>query len=159
MINIIIDEMKRYFGKDKKRINHALKVLGYARNILEHEKADPEIVEAAAILHDIGIQEAEKKYGTSAGKFQEIEGPPIARNILQKITYPNEKLEEVLEIIGFHHSPGHINTDNFNILYDADWLVNLKDEYKNPDKEKLKRIIEKIFLTETGKKIAKRIYL
>lgn len=159
MINIIIDEMKKYFDGDKKRINHAIKVLGFARDILKEEKADPEIVETTAVLHDIGIHEAEKKYGTSAGKFQEIEGPPIARNILQKIAYPDEKLEEVLEIIGFHHSPGHINTNNFKVLYDADWLVNLKDEYRNPDKEKLKRIIEKVFLTETGKKIARKLYL
>jgi len=44
-------------------------------------------------------------------------------------------------------------------LYDADWLVNLKDEVDVKDKEKLSAMFDKIFLTETGKKIAKLKYL
>ena len=49
-----------------------------------------------------------------------------------------------------------INTQNFKVLYDADCLVNLKDEYETKDKEKLKTIIEKVFLTQAGKAFAKK---
>ena len=41
------------------------------------------MVRAAAILHDIGIHEAERKHGSSSGRLQELEGPPIARAILE----------------------------------------------------------------------------
>jgi HD superfamily phosphodiesterase len=151
--------METYFGRDRKRIDHAHKVLGFAEKILENETAERDIVEAAAILHDIGIHAAEKRHGSTAGHYQEIEGPPIAENILGRINFPSSRIPEVLEIIANHHSPGKIDTKNFKVLYDADWLVNLADEYDISDKSKLANIIEKVFLTETGKKIAQEIYL
>ncbi len=117
--------MQQYFGSDQKRINHALRVLKYAE---EQKAGDPDVVVAAAILHDIGIHEAERKYNSSAGKYQEIEGPPIAKNILEKIRdFPQEKITEVLKIIAHHHSPGIVTTDNFQIIYDADCWVNREE--------------------------------
>jgi len=158
MRNILLSEMDKYFERDVKRINHAKKVLGFAEEILKTEQGDSEIITAAAILHDIGIHAAEKKYGSTSGKYQEIEGPPIAGNILNKINFPKAKIVEVLEIIANHHSPGKIVTNNFKILYDADWLVNLREEHDVSNKTKLKTIIEKVFLTETGKKLAYENY-
>ena len=72
-------EMKRVFGRDQRRIDHALAVLDYAEKILARKRADPLVVKAAAVLHDIGIHKAEAKHGSAAGRLQEIEGPPIAR--------------------------------------------------------------------------------
>ena len=63
--------MQGLFGNDQRRIDHALAVLGHAEAILATEPAaDAEVVTAAAILHDIGIQEAERKHGSSAGRWQ-----------------------------------------------------------------------------------------
>lgn len=126
----IIEKMEHYFGRDQKRINHAYRVLGHAEAILKTEAGDKEVVEAAAVLHDIGIHAAEKIHGSAAGKYQEIEGPPIAENILRKIGFPEHKLAEVLQIIAHHHRPGMINTVNFRIVYEADCLVN-KEENDN----------------------------
>ena len=56
----LIDEMKKVFLGDEKRIDHALAVLNYAEQIQAAEGGDPLIVRAAAILHDIGIHEAER---------------------------------------------------------------------------------------------------
>jgi hypothetical protein len=78
---------------------------------------------------------------------------------LKKLGIDEKTIEEVCSIVENHHSPGKIDTLNFKILCDADWLVNLSDEYDCQNKEKLSRIIEKIFLTATGKKMAKKIYL
>jgi hypothetical protein len=78
------DEMKEVFFGDEKRIEHTLSVLSYAEQIWEAEGGDPMVVKAAAILHDIGIVEAERKYGSSEGKYQQTEGPIIARGILEK---------------------------------------------------------------------------
>jgi len=58
-----------------------------------------------------------------------------------------------------YDSPGVIDTQNFKVLYDADCLVNLKDEIHFQDKEKLRKIIRKIFLTNTGREVAEKLYL
>jgi putative nucleotidyltransferase with HDIG domain len=157
--NSLIDGMKAVFGDDGKRIDHAINVTKYAKLLLREEAGNEEVVIPAAVLHDIGIHEAERKYGSTSGHHQEKEGPPIARSIMEKLSIKGSIIEEVCNIIGNHHSPGKIDTLNFKILYDADWLVNLSDEYECQDKEKLSRIIDKIFLTDSGKKMAGKIYL
>lgn len=157
--DLLLFEMERYFGKDIRRINHAKKVLGYAEVLLEKEGGDPLVVMAAAILHDIGIHKAEEKYKSSAGNYQEIEGPPIAREIMERLQFKKEVVDEVCEIIANHHSPGKVDTLNFKALYDADWMVNLKDEYAFGNKEKLAKTIDKVFLTPSGKELARQTYL
>lgn len=155
----LLRSMAAYFGEDRKRIDHARKVTGHAEKLLEMEGGDHRVVIAAAVLHDIGIHEAERKHGSTNGKYQEIEGPPIARHILTDLGFAPNEIEEVCGIIGHHHSPGKITTRNFAILYDADWLVNLRDEYDIRDQYKLAEIIEKVFLTESGKALARTSYL
>ena len=51
----------------------------------KEEKGNPAVVLSAAYLHDIGIQEAERKYQSTAARYQEEEGPPIAREILTRL--------------------------------------------------------------------------
>lgn len=155
----LLKELEEYFGGDTKRINHAKKVMDFAEELLMQEKADWHIVIPASILHDVGIKVAEQKYGSSAGHYQEKEGPEIARKILLKIGLKKEDINQICEIIAHHHSPGKVDTLNFKVLYDADWLVNLKDEVDTKDKTKLKSIINKVFLTEAGKKLAQKLYL
>jgi hypothetical protein len=151
--------MEEYFGDDARRIDHALRVTAFACRLMEDEPADPELVVATALLHDIGIREAERKFGSSAGNLQEIEGPPVAREILARLGYAEPFITEASAIIASHHSPGEVDSDNFRIIWDADWLVNLGDECDLSDAEKCSKIIAKTFLTGTGKRIAKEIYL
>ncbi len=150
--------MEAYFKTDARRINHARRVTEYAEELLKREGGDYPIVIGAAVLHDIGIHQAEKKYGSTTGKYQEREGPPIARQILTGLGFEPEQIKEICEIIAHHHSPGKITTRNFGILYDADWLVNLRDEYTIEDRDKLNNVIEKVFLTPSGKAMAGEIY-
>ena len=155
-----LSEMIIYFGDDIKRITHAMKVTHFAEKILQQEiTADRRIVIISAILHDIGIKECERKYKSTDGQLQEKEGPPIAKEILQKVGIKQEIIDEVCKIIASHHSPGEVDTLNFKILWDADWLVNIEDEFDLNNKEKLKRIIDKNFLTPNGRQIAKEKYL
>lgn len=154
--------MKDVFGKDQKRINHALAVLKYAEQIQEAEGGDPLIITAAAVLHDIGIHQAEKKYGSTAGKFQEIEGPPIAEPILRNCGFPPEKIEHICKIIANHHTARDVNTVKtleFHVIWDADWLVNIPDECGKMSKDKLQKFVEKIFRTNRGKQLAQEIHL
>jgi hypothetical protein len=151
--------MEDYFGEDLRRRDHALRVTGFAGEILDGEPGDRELVIAAALLHDIGIREAERKFGSSAGDLQEREGPPVARKILSSLGYPAPFIREVCDIIASHHSPGEIDTENFRVIWDADWLVNLGDEVGTDDLERLREIIGKVMMTATGKAIARKIYL
>jgi len=150
--------MKDYFGADRRRIDHALRVAGFAEEILAHEPGDRQVVMAAAFLHDIGIREAERKFGSSAGDLQEQEGPPVAREILSSLGYGEALIAEVCAIIASHHSPGEVETDNFRIIWDADWLVNIPDEVGLADEKRLREIIGKVFQTGTGRSIAERLY-
>ncbi len=151
--------MEEYFGDDAQRISHARRVTGYAEQLWEREGGDYPVIMGAAVLHDIGIHEAERKYASTAGHYQEREGPPIARPILTKLGLQPTQIEEICEIIANHHSPGKVATRNFCILYDADWLVNLRDDYDIRDRVKLTNIIERVLLTESGKALARQIYL
>ena len=155
----LIKELEGYFGNDSKRIDHAKRVMGFAEELLKTERADWHIVIPASILHDVGIKVAEEKYGRNDGHYQEKEGPAIAKGILEKTTLKKEDIDEICRIIAHHHSPGKVNTQNFKVLYDADWLVNLKDEVDTSDKDKLAAMINKVFLTNAGRELAKRTYL
>jgi HD domain len=155
--NKLITEMELVFGIDQKRISHAMSVLGYAKQILAEEGGDPVVVIAAAILHDIGIHQAEQKYGSSAGKYQEIAGPPIARAILEQTDLTERTIDHICRIVGSHHSGRDIDTIEFRVVWDADWLVNINGEYGHlGDKEKAK-LIAKVCRTPTGLKLAQAL--
>jgi predicted RNA-binding Zn-ribbon protein involved in translation (DUF1610 family) len=121
----LLEAMREYFGGDEKRIRHAEAVTGYAEEILRGEPGSYPVVIAAAILHDIGIPAAEKKYGSSRHDYQEREGPPVARKIMEARGIEEAVIGEVCGIIARHHSPRERETDNFKIVYDADQIVNL----------------------------------
>jgi HD superfamily phosphohydrolase YqeK len=159
--NRVAVEMKRYFGQDFKRIGHASRVARYAEQLVKEEKGDMAVVLIAAYLHDIGIKDAERKYGSNEARYQEQEGPPVAREILRRLGAASELIEEVCDIIGHHHHPRNEETVNFKILFDADLIVNIEENHKvSPiDPEKLSGIIAKSFLTESGGKLAQEILL
>ncbi len=155
LVDRLVEAMKRTFGDDQKRVTHALTVLERAKEIMRGEKnADPKVVLAAAVLHDIGIQEAERKHGSNAGRWQEIEGPPIALPIMKELGLDEETRDHVARIIANHHSAKDIDTLEFRILWDADWLVNIPEEYPDHTPEKLTALIHKVFKTASGRKIA-----
>jgi len=151
-------EMKRYFRTDFKRIGHATRVARHAERIGKSEKGNLAVILAAAYLHDIGIHEAERKHGSTAPKYQEEEGPEIARSMMTKLGAKEELIDEVCDIIGHHHHPRSEETVNFKVVYDADLIANLEEKHKESPMEadKLDRIVAKSFLTEGGRETAKQ---
>ena len=154
-------EMKRYFKDDFKRIGHATKVARYADRIVKKEKGDPAVVLSAALLHDIGIHEAERTYNSTGARYQEEEGVPIAREILARLKAPEELIGEVCDIIGHHHHPRPEETVNFKVVYDADQIVNLEEKQKETpmDRRSLAALIDRVFLTEGGRELARSVLL
>ncbi len=155
----LIDAVKSEFGTDQKRITHALRVLETAESIMRQEGGEPRVVVAAALLHDIGIREAERKHGSSAPELQELEGPPIARRILEQTGFDERTIEHVCRIVGSHHSAGDVETAEFRIVWDADNIVNLAQKAEHLDKEQLEETIAKTFRTEKGEEIARTLFL
>ena len=154
-------EMKRYFKQDFKRIGHATRVARYAEKIGIGEQGNLAVILTAAYLHDIGIKEAERKHQSSAARYQEEEGPPVAREILNGLGAREELIEQVCDIVGHHHHPGPEESINYKSVYDADMIANLEDNHKESpaEPEKLASIIKKSFLTESGTTLAQRVLL
>ena len=152
-------EMREYFGNDLKRIFHAINVANYGHFIAKEVNADLNVVLCCGYLHDIGIKNAEIKYNSNAPKYQEIEGPPVAKEILKKLNAEEKLIDEVYDIIGHHHSPRENETLNFKSLYDTDLIVNWIDGIK--EREVKPKNIDKIlnlFYTDCGKQIINNIF-
>ncbi len=159
LLDQLVAAMKATFGQDQKRIDHALAVLAEAQSIMRAEGGDPRVVLAAAVLHDIGIQEAEKKHGSAAGQYQEMEGPPIAKKIMKDLNLDEETVQHVAQIVGNHHSAKGIDTTEFRIIWDADWLVNIPEEFPDLSQEKMQKLIAKVFKTPSGRKTARERFI
>jgi HD superfamily phosphodiesterase len=160
MIARVMEKMIEYFGHDTKRINHALKVFAFARIIGSHEPSDAEtqeIIAYTALLHDIGIPEAERKYNSSSGKYQQIEGPPVARQILADLGIAAPVIDRVCFITGNHHTYTKIDRIDFQILVEADFLVNIFED--SLGREAAESLGTRIFKTETGKRLLRTMYL
>ena len=139
----IIDEMKKVFEEIPFGVDHTLKVLQNAEEIMVGENItgeDQELISIVAILHDIGAVEAQKKYGSIDGAYQEKEGPAVARELLQKVGY-DKNVDRVCFIIGNHHTPSKIDGLDFQIQWEADLLENLTVLNKQKEQHKIKKCI------------------
>ena len=167
-INKVTTAMIDYYQGQPKRIQHFLKVHAYAKLIGEQERLDKEtldILEVAALTHDIGIKISEEKYNSSAGKYQEIEGPAVAQQMLEDLQYDKEKTDRVCYLIGHHHTYTGIEGRDYQILVEADFLVNLYEDGRTdgdggfvPDKAAVETAYQRIFATETGKWICRSMF-
>lgn len=151
-IQDILTEMMRYNAGDPKRIQHALKVYAYAELIGEKEGLGERtlgILKTAAALHDIGIHNSEKIHNSSAGNWQELEGPPVARELLAPFGLDGDFVERVCYLIGHHHTYSRIDGLDYQILVEADLLVNFYED--ETSSENAKQTGDRLFRTETGK--------
>ena len=152
-------EMIQYYQGDPRRSQHFLKVHSLARLIGQEEKLDGEtqfILEAAALVHDIGIKQAEKKYGKCGGKLQEQEGPSEASKMLKRLGFEAKFIERVCYLVGRHHTYDDISGEDYQILVEADFLVNFYEDQTNP--AAIKTVYDRIFVTETGKNLCRILY-
>lgn len=158
-MNTVALEMIKYYAGDVKRINHFMKVHGFAKVIGEGENLDENTMftlETAAYVHDIGIKMSEQKYNSSAGKYQEELGPAEAEKMLKKLGFDEDVIKRVSYLVGHHHTYSNIDGIDYQILIEADFIVNIFEDEIEADS--IKSIREKIFKTETGKKILDNMY-
>ncbi len=152
--------MTAYDKGDVPRIQHFVKVHNFAATIAAAEDLDPAttfILETAAILHDIGIHPAEAKYGNCNGKYQEELGPAEADRLLRSLGgYTDEQIERVCFLIGHHHTFKGIDGMDWQILLEADFLVNSYEDNLSPSA--IRTFEKNVFKTQTGKQLLEAMW-
>ena len=114
------------------------------------------IIEVAALTHDIGIHLCEEKYGNCNGKLQEKEGPALAEKLLAKLGFMKDVAERVMYLIAHHHTYDDINGIDYQILVEADFLVNMYED--GLSKDVVEHAYNKIFKTDSGMKICAEMF-
>ena len=151
LLNRLMFKMVELDAGNPKRIQHFVKVASLARTIGEAENLpvlELFTLAAAAIVHDIGIHPAIEKYGSSLGKLQEQEGPAPARAMLCDLGFDTQTIERVAFLVGHHHTYDAIDGTDYQILVEADFLVNLYEDDCSENAVLAAR--EKVFRTRTG---------
>lgn len=159
MVEEILKEMIIYANGNKKDIAHFLKVHSYARLIGKLEQLDEKtqkILEIAAIVHDIACPLCRKKYGNSNGKFQEIEGPDLVYDFLKPFSLTDLEINRIAYLVGHHHTYENIDGLDYQILLEADFLVN--GDEMNADNKTIAAMKNKVFKTAAGIKLLEYIY-
>jgi hypothetical protein len=101
-------------------------------------------------VHDIGIRICEQKYGVCDGKHQELEGPDEARKLLTDMgTFSEVQIERICWLVGHHHTYDSITGIDYQILVEADFLVNIYED--NLPADAIRKVKEKIFKTSAGR--------
>jgi HD superfamily phosphodiesterase len=162
----------------------------FTYKLLEKEGGDRDIAIPAIILHDVGWKRVPehlqlKAFGPKAtmpevNRVHEVEGVKIARDLLEKVNYDGDKVEEILEIIEGHDSrenpiseiiEGHDSRENpisinDKLVKDADKLWRFSKEafvinckrYEQTFEQYLDRVLSKLdnwFITNSAKEIAR----
>ncbi|MGM9713123.1 MAG: HD domain-containing protein [Prevotella sp.] len=127
-LTALMRAMIRYDAGDARRIQHLVKVHDFAATIAAAEGMGQEerlTLEAAAILHDVGIHAAERKYGNCSGKHQEELGPAEALRVMGETGgFTAAQKERICWLIAHHHTYTDVTTADHRILLEADFLVN-----------------------------------
>lgn len=151
--------MADYDEGDPKRIQHFTKVYYYAHLIAVGEHLPlkvRQITEIAAMVHDIGIHKAEKSFHTTAGKIQEKLGAPESVKLLRDMGFSDEIVNRVSYLVGHHHTYTGIDGIDYQILVEADFLVNIYED--NMDLQARENAFDNIFKTSTGKRLFRQMY-
>ena len=151
--------MIAYFEGDVRRISHFLKVYGYARLIGVWEGLDAQTqqtLEIAALTHDIGIKVSERKYHSASGDHQQQEGPAEARQLLSGLPVDPATVERVCWLIAHHHTYADIQGADYQILVEADFLVNIDEDHLSS--HAIQQIRQTIFRTAAGIALLQTLY-
>lgn len=152
-------QMIAFFSGDPKRIQHFMKVHSFARIIGTKEGLDETslYIEAAAYTHDIGIRPAEEKYGRCDGKAAGAGRMELlAQRMLSDVGIENYLIDRICYLIGHHHTYDNIEGLDYQILVEADFLVNLYEDDVN--RHGIEQAYQQIFRTQTGKEIFNQMY-
>lgn len=146
-----------YFTGYPRQIQHLLKVRAFAVLIGKQEnfdECDLARLEAAGIVHDVGIRAAMERFGRYTARLQEELGPEVARGLMAG--WPEEDVERVCWLVAHHHTLDSIREIDHQALVEADFLVNLY-EHDN-SREEIERVLATVFKTGSGKQLCRTVF-
>ena len=159
-VNDMICKMIAQSNGNKHDIAHFLKVYTYARLIGEKEQLDArtqEILEIAAVIHDIACPLCRKKYGNTNGKHQEQESAPLVAAFLDGTGVDEEMKNRVSYLVCHHHTYTDVDGLDYQILLEADFLVNADESQMSG--AAIRHARETFFRTRTGIELLDSIFL
>lgn len=158
-VSEIMIKMIEYSNGNLHDINHFMKVFAYAKTIAECEKVtsdEQKVIEIAAIIHDIACPLCREKYGNTDGELQEKEGAILAEKFLCGTDLPKTATDRIIFLVAHHHTLQGIDGIDYQILIEADYLVNAGESgFKESN---IKNAMEHIFTTSTGKALLQSVY-
>ena len=120
-ISELLEKAKYYFGDSVAHgLDHTKNVLKNAIEISEKEGGDIDIIIAAAILHDV----AKYKETKNEVECHATEGAKMAKDILEELDFPKNKIDAVCYAIKVHRKSTHLKSETIEaaIIQDADRL-------------------------------------
>ncbi len=159
-INQAIIKMIEYSKGNTHDIGHFLKVHSFAKLIGQVEGLSEDMqlnLELAAIVHDIACPLCRVKYGNTNGRYQEIEGEKLAYDFLEELGCDKQVCKRVSFLVGHHHTFNEVDGLDYQILLEADFLVNFDEG--GMSEAQIASTREKVFKTETGLELLDSIYL
>ena len=90
--------------------------------------------------------------------FKEVEtiDRTEARRLLEDTGTDREMTERICWLIGHHHTYGHIQDMDHQILVEADFLVNLAEDHASD--EAVRHVMKTVFRTESGIRFLKSLW-
>ena len=155
----LMEQMIVFSNGNLHDITHFITVWTYAKTIGELEGLKPDtqyLLEAAAIVHDIACPLCREKYGHADGKLQEKEGPALVRAFLADSGMTEAQKERIAYLVGHHHTLSGIDGDDYQILIEADYIVNASESGYSP--ENRKNFLEEHMKTESGKRLLRSTF-
>ena len=120
-------KMIGFYHGNKHDIAHFLKVWALAKTIGELEGLDghtQEVLELAAVVHDIACPLCREKYGDTNGKHQELESPPLVEAFFADLPVSRADVDRISWLAAHHHTDTNVDGPDHRILLEADFLVN-----------------------------------
>lgn len=154
----ILEKMIEFSDGNVHDIEHLTKVWAYARTIGQLEGLDEEtqfITEVAAIVHDIACPLCREKYGSSRHIYQELEGEPMSRDFLSDKGLSLRQIERISFIVGHHHSLTKIDGVDFQIVAEADYIVNACEQHQN--KTMIEGFLKNYAKTDSGIRLIRSV--
>ena len=155
----IMEKMIAFSEGNIHDITHLSCVWTYAKTIGELEGLDAEtqfILEVAAITHDIACPLCRKKYGNTNGSYQEQEGDPLVRKFLADTGMTAAQIDRVAYLVGHHHSPAQIDGIDYQILIEADYIVNASES--GYSQQAIRSFMEHTMKTAAGIRLTKTVF-
>ena len=156
----VVKKMVEYSKGDLHDINHFMKVYAYAKTIAEGENLSPEqqkLVEVTAVVHDIACPLCRQKYGNANGKYQELESPPLVEDFFAGMPVERDMAERISWLVAHHHTYTHVDGLDYQILLEADFLVNADEG--GLVRAAIENMRQSVFRTGAGVRLLDSIYL